>query len=445
MNNVCNMVQKALGQQNSAVQGMARLFRAALCVAVIVAFPAVAFAQRVEVDSTWRDDVKTVILSRPSSDQEEPLLMIDEQAHRLLLQFDVLTDTPEALRWTIKHCDADWQADGLEPYDFMQGFEYGTIDNYEFSFTTLTPYIHYSQTLPAAGARFIYSGNYLLTVTIDGEEDSVLLTRRFRVTEQSVKLTVEMALPFDGIANERRQEVDAYIEPLPGEMGVVLNQQYLRVIAQQNGRLDLRRELEFSGYSGVAMAYRGRRPNVFDGGNTFRFFDLSNLRTPMYNVQRVERYGGETFAIITPCENRSRRHYTVDAALNGGFKINVFDRNNPLLEADYVWVNLTLPADQPLMGGSVHVVGALTDWRLDDGSRMDYSVEYKAYTKRLLLKQGYYSYQLLYLPVGATEAETAAIEGDHRETPNSYTVNVYYRTPADLADRLLAVRTIVAH
>ncbi len=401
-------------------------------------------AQRVEVDSSWRDDVKTVILSRVVSEQEEPLLTLDESSHRLLLQFDILADNPEALRWTISHCDADWHADDLEPYEFMQGFEYGTIDNFEFSFTTLTPYIHYRQTLPADGARFIYSGNYLLTVTIDGIPDSVLFTRRFRVSEQNVKLTAAMSLPFDGLATNRRQEVDAAVEPLPTEPGLVLNQQYLRLMAQQNGRLDNQRELQFSGYSSNAMTYRARSQNVFFGGNTFRFFDLSNLRTPMYNVQRVERYGGETFAIITPCENRSRRHYTVDAALNGGFKINVFDRNNPLIEADYVWVNISLPAEQPMLGGSVHIVGALTDWRLDEASRMDYNVEYKAYTKRMLLKQGYYSYQLLYLPVRATEAETAPIEGDHRETPNVYTISAYYRTPADRADRLLAVGKIIA-
>lgn len=404
---------------------------------------AVSQAQWIAVDSSWRSDVKTIILSRPGSPLEEPLLALDEGVHRLSLQFDVLADNPEDLRWSIRHCDADWHPDGLEPYEFMLGFESGPVDNYDFSFTTLTPYIHYTQTIPSSGARFIYSGNYLLTVSLDDNPNSVLLTRRFRVTEQAVKLTAETALSYDGIATDRRQEVDAYIEPIPGVMGLMLNEQYLKVKAQQNGRLDTRRELQFSGYDGAALAYRHRQQNIFDGGNTFRFFDLSNLRTPMYNVQRVERYGGETFAIIAPCENRSKRHYTVDANLNGGMKVNVWDRQNTALEADYVWVNLSLPMDQPLLGGSIHVVGELTGWRLDDESRMDYRPEYKAYTKRLLLKQGYYAYQLIYLPLRSTQGETSQIEGDHRETPNTYTVSVYYRSPADIADRLLAVKTAV--
>ena len=397
-------------------------------------------AQHVAVDSAWRDDVHTVILSRPGSTLEEPLLAMDDEQHRLALQFDILRDEPEAIRWTIRHCDADWHPDALEAFEFMQGFESGPVEEYDFSFTTLTPYIHYTLTFPTHGGHFIHSGNYLITISLDDNPDSILLTRRFRVTEQAVKVEARCTLPYDGIATDRRQEVDVTIDGQPNAMGVVVNEQYLKVMAQQNGRQDNRRELPFSGHDGAYLTYRHRQQNIFDGGNTFRFFDMSNLHTPMYNVQRVERFGGETFAIIAPCENRSQRHYSVDAALNGGMKVNVWDRQNKELEADYVWVNISLPMEQPLLGGSLHVVGELTDWRLDERSRMEYRPEYKAYTKRLLLKQGYYAYQLLYLPAGERQGLTAQLEGDHSETANDYTVYIYYRTPGDRYDRLIGVR-----
>jgi len=412
---------------------------------LLALFFATATAQVRAVDSCWRDDIKTVTLysNGMSIWEREPVLSLNDASHRMNLEFDILSEEPEALRWSIRHCDANWQVDDLEPYEFIEGFEYGAIERYDFSFTTLTPYIHYSQTVPMRDAHFIYSGNYILIVSQEDNEDSILLTRRFRVTEQCVKVMAEMPLmPYDGMATDSRQEVDVSVEALPSTMGVVLNEQYLKVLVQQNNRLDNMRELRFSGYKGAALSYANRPENVFWGGNAFRFFDLSNIRTPMYNVQQVMRYGGETFAIITPCENRSKRHYSVDANLNGGFKINIFDRNNPTLEADYVWVNLSLPAEEPMLGGSVHVVGALTDWRLDDASRMEYNPEYKAYTKRLLLKQGYYAYELLYLPTRSTEGETAQIEGDHHETPNNYNISVYYHSPAERSDRLLGVLTI---
>lgn len=214
--------------------------------------------------------------------------------------------------------------------------------------------------------------------------------------------------------------------------------------AQQNGRLDSRRWLQFSGYDGPALAYRHRQPNIFHGGNTFRYFDCSNLRTPMYNVLRVSEYGGEYLALLRPDDDRSAKHYITETNLLGGYKVNVWDRNNPRTEADYVWVNFSLPVKQPFLDANIYVVGALTDWRLDSLSLMEYNPQRRAYTKRLLLKQGYYAYQLLAVPThtpqpSPLDSKTARLEGDHRETPNRYTVYVYLRSPADRADRLLAV------
>ena len=182
----------------------------------------------------------------------------------------------------------------------------------------------------------------------------------------------------------------------------------------------------------------------------------------MYNIVRIEEYGGEVFAMVRPEEDRSKKHFLNEKTLNGGMKVNVWDRQNKVLQADYVWVNISLPMEQPMLDKSIYVVGQLTDWKLDSASRMDYVPEYKAYVKRLLLKQGYYSYLLLTAhPSGLTATSpnlgeekgygldvmgygsaTERLEGDHWETPNTYTIFVYHREPSDRADRLVAVRRI---
>ena len=378
-------------------------------------------------DEALRADVKTVLLYGEAGELEAPLLTLGQGA-RLVLEFDVLRTEPEELRWTIRHCDRHWQADGLEPQEFMTGFESGMVERYDFSFTTLRDYVHYTALVPEGFAEFSHSGNYVVEVS-DGE-GQVLLRRRFCVSEQTLKVEGRIGRPYDGVEIDRRQEVDVTVGN--GQWAV----EYLNVMVQQNGRWDNARWLEFSGYDGGAMAYRYRENNIFAGGNTFRYFDCSNLRTPMYNVVHIEEYGGETFAILRPEEDRSRKHYLSETTLNGGMKVNIWDRNNPRLEADYVWVNFSLPMAQPMLEGSVYIVGALTDWRIDSTSRMEYNPRYKAYTKRMLLKQGYYSYQLL---VDGGRSETARLEGDHRETPNQYTVYAYYRSPADRADRLVGV------
>ena len=405
-------------------------------------------AQRV-ADSAWVPELKTVEFYREGAPLEPPVLtmvtnddeMSAETRERLVLTFDLLEAEARSLRWSLGHCDADWQRDNLQPIDFMTGLGEGPINEYDFSFTTRTDYVHYRLTLLDRFTQLTHSGNYVLTVTDDASGDT-LLTRRFWVSEGAVGIEAEVTRPYDGIGIMQRQEVDVKIEkPQTRNTSLQLRPEYERVMVQQNGRLDNARWLEFSGYDGLGLTYRFRRQNIFDGGNTFRYFDMSNLRAPMYNMMGVQEYGGELLALVRPCEDRSAKHYLSETTLNGGMKVNIWDRQNPAIEADYVWVMLSLPVSQPTLDGSVYVVGALTDWRMDESSRMEYSPERRAYTKRLLLKQGYYAYQLL---VGGPRAAsaTSTYEGDHQETPNTYTIYVYHRSPADRADRLVAVKRV---
>ena len=365
--------------------------------------------------------MKTVSLTREGVELERPVLTLG-RGERLVLQFDMLADEAENLRWSIAHCDADWRRDDLEPYDFMNGFEQGEIENYDFSFTTRRPYVHYHQAIPAKFAQFTHSGNYLLAVT-DGEGDT-LLTRRFWVTEESARIEAELTKPYDGMSLRKRQEVDISVKSLElidnSFLTPQLRQEYERVLVQQNGREDNARWLEFSGYDGAALCYRFRPCNVFWGGK--------------------------------PEEDRSKKHFLSETTLNGGMKVNVQGRQRPTIEAEYVWVNITLPMAQPWLDKSVYVVGQLTDWKFDSTSRMDYNPKYKAYVKRLLLKQGYYAYQLLVTGALASSRQnieflsaTETLEGDHMETPNTYTIFIYHREPADRADRLLSVRQIRPH
>lgn len=397
-------------------------------------------------DRAWRDDVRTIELyagggsSAPAGasalgDRYMPVVALNGTPS-LVLEFDVLRTEPEHLHWTLRHCTADWQCDDLDPQDFMSGFEQGVIDAFDFSFTTLTDYIHYRATLPDRYAEFRHSGNFVVYVINDDDGDT-LLSRRFAVSEQTVQTEASIARPYDGVDIDRRQEVDVCVAS-----SAQLSQQYVKVMVQQNGRLDNQRQLVFSGYDKGSLCYRNRPCNIFAGGNTFRYFDISNIHTPMYNVLKVEEYGGEQIAILRPCEDRSKEHYVAETALRGGMKVNIWDRDNPRIEADYVWVNMTLPMAQPMLDGEVHVAGALTDWKVDSTSRMDYDMRRHAYVKRMLLKQGYYAYQLLVRRVGESEGRTARLEGDNQETKNLYTIYVYYRTPTDRSDRLLGVRMV---
>lgn len=386
-------------------------------------------------DTVLSPDIKTVTLYRNGVELEAPVLRMSGN-DRLMLSFDKLSPQPSSYRYRIMHCDMDWRRDGLEPYDFISGFEEGSIDNHNPSFTTLTDYVHYYQLIPSQYSRFLASGNYALEVYDQDMPDSVVLVRRFRVYEDEAAVTGSVAKPSNSADVFRNQEITVEVDLKPQ----YANPRYLHVIACQNDRTDLLRELPFGSYSGSKLVYRWNEANVFPGGNCFRYFDISNIHTAMYNVQKVTQYGGELFAFLRPDEDRSRKNFAPVQSLNGGMKINVWDRNDPQVEADYVWVTFSLPLERPFLDGSVHIVGALTDWSLGEVSRMEWMPQYKTYSKRMLLKQGYYAYQLLFLPNGETVGLTATLEGDHFGTDNRYTVYVYLRQPGDRYDRLLGVK-----
>ena len=396
---------------------------------------------QVVTDSNWREDVKTVTLYKNGVEGERPVLVLGSE-DRLLLRFDVLGAEVEGYRYKIQHCDSRWQVDEMEPYEYLNGFEEGPINNYNSSFTTLTDYVNYYEYIPSQYSQFLISGNYVVTVTRQDDPDSVLLTRRFCVVEGSLKADVSVGVPYDNVSIFERREVDVALKENRDYRGSMLpptlNPAYFRVVVQQNGRTDNMRELPFGGYESGVLCYRYKNENVFEGGNTFRYFDISNIRTAMYNVVQIEEYGGEWYAMLRPLEDRSGKSFITEQTLNGGMKVNVWDRTNKQTEADYVYVNFMLPMRSPFMNGSVHVVGELTQWKLDEGSRMEYDPEMKAYRLRLLLKQGYYAYQLLFVPTGESRGLTETLEGNHYEMPNDYRVYVYYRGLNDRYDRLVA-------
>lgn len=401
------------------------------------------FAQRshlgeISKDSVYCKDIRSVFLTRDGIELEPPILHLGTN-EKIMLRFDELGPQASNFRYRIMHCDRDWRVDDLEPYEFINGSEDGPIENHQFSFTTMQDYVNYHQLIPTPYSSLTISGNFRLEVYPQDEPDSIVLTRRFYVVESVVDLELSQDIPHNASGNiNTHQEINLSVTPRKDAM-LSIPPQYLTIKIQQNNRTDLIHEVPFSGYLGNAMQFRWSEQNLFPGGNCFRYFDISNIYAAMYNVQEIREFGGETMAFLRPMENRSRSVFSLDKSLNGGMKINIFDRNNPQVEADYIWVYFSLPVEQPFFDGQIYIVGDFNDWGLNENNRMEYQPQYKAYTHRMHLKQGYYSYQLLFLPKGEKVGLTSRLEGDHFATPNNYTAYVYLRLPNDRFDRLIGV------
>ncbi len=400
----------------------------------VVSITAIA-AQRIATDSIYSPNIKTVILGKQGVEMSLPIIQLGSN-EKLMLRFDELGDNSNYYRYRIDHCTHDWQISDISASDYMNGFEDGAIDNQQFSFTTIEHYTNYWQTIPNDISSFAASGNYLLTVYLQSDPDSIVFTRRFKVYEPMTTVEASVGKVQGSMGLMENQNLSVKVNPLEGNY-FINPDTYIFVYAEQNGRKDLTRLLPLESMSGNTLNYRWKKENVFPGGNEFRFFDFSNLQFPMNNIWKIEYFGGENIVFLKPDEDRSRKPYSLDIGLNGQYKIAVANAQNPNTEADYAWVNFSLPQELPFLDGNIYIIGDFTNWQMNDQSRMEWNQSMKAYTARLFLKQGYYAYQLLFLPAGSTVGETSRLEGNHFQTLNDYYIYVYQRNPGDLYDRLI--------
>ncbi len=400
----------------------------------VVSITAIA-AQRIATDSIYSANIKTVILGKQGVEMSLPIIQLGSN-EKLMLRFDELGDNSNYYRYRIDHCTHDWQISDISASDYMNGFEDGAIDNQQFSFTTIEHYTNYWQTIPNDMSSFAASGNYLLTVYLQSDPDSIVFTRRFKVYEPMTTVEASVGKVQGSMGLMENQNLSVKVNPLEGNY-FINPDTYIFVYAEQNGRKDLTRLLPLESMSGNTLNYRWKKENVFPGGNEFRFFDFSNLQFPMNNIWKIEYFGGENIVFLKPDEDRSRKPYSLDIGLNGQYKIAVANAQNPNTEADYAWVNFSLPQELPFLDGNIYIIGDFTNWQMNDQSRMEWNQSMKAYTARLFLKQGYYAYQLLFLPAGSTVGETSRLEGNHFQTLNDYYIYVYQRNPGDLYDRLI--------
>lgn len=391
--------------------------------------------QKVYSDLIADNNIKTVKIYRENWDLSYPVIKLNSE-ERLVLKFDLIADQPENYYYTFVHCDKDWNESGLFVYDYIDGFDENPIEDYKPSFNTTVNYYHYSLTFPNERAKLKVSGNYALVVYVAGNRDKPVITRRFMITEDAVQIEISAHRPKMTADNNTHQQIDFTVN----YSGYPMYDPYRNVYATilQNGRWDIARtnlkpdiqgnnELIYSSLSDKA---------VFPGGNEFRYFDIKSIRYKSENVRDVEFFMSNYNVYLQPSDDREFKPYFYQQDLNGKYIIAFQEGRDAGTDGDYVNVYFTLPSDR-LDGGEVYIAGALTDWKLNDISRMTYNNREKQYESTIMLKQGWYNYEYVFLRDGEENAVRGPFEGNHYETENDYVVLVYYRNPRERYDRLV--------
>ncbi len=382
-------------------------------------------------NAIYNDNIKTVLMFREGFELSNSVIELGENAN-LVLKFDDLSGEVKNYYYTIVHCDADWNESYLSQSDYLDGFTDNPVDDYQRSFNTTFNYINYHIYLPNDNVQFKLSGNYALVVFEDNDKEKKILTKRFYVVEPLVDIagTVRRAT-LDAFKGDN-QEVDFTIthERLP----IQNPQEEVKVVIMQNNRWDNAiRDLKPLFVRDHQLIYDYNKENVFEGGNEFRYFDIRSERLNGENVFSTEFHRPYYHKTLTPDEVRSNKKFFSYKEMNGKYVVESQERVNDYdVDCDYNFVHFTLPLPSILLGGSVNVFGALTNWNANKSNEMTWNFTTSAYELTLLLKQGYYNYQYVYVPQGAKVADSKNLEGSFWQTENDYQVFVYYK---DLSSR----------
>ncbi|HUX57436.1 MAG TPA: hypothetical protein VMV77_10705 [Bacteroidales bacterium] len=156
------------------------------------------------------------------------------------------------------------------------------------------------------------------------------------------------------------------------------------------------------------------------------------------NISKRIDYAAPNYNVfLYPTDNREFKPYFYWKDFNGKYYIAVQEGRNADTDADYVYVYFTLPSKQLIPGGKMYVSGGLNNWTFDKINLMTFNQEKKEYECTMLLKQGWYNYEYVYLKDGETDGTASLFEGSHYETENDYLVLVYYRNPRERYDRVI--------
>jgi len=345
--------------------------------------------------------------------------------------FDEMSHEYHRFTYHIIHCDAKWIQSDLLESEYMEGFNDQPIDFWQNSLNTTFVYTHYTLSLPNNDVTLKLSGNYRISIRENGNEVAWF---RFLVVEDMHNLSATVSGNTDIDTHKAHQQVD---------MSVSLNGLTVRdpdkeiyTVVMQNRRFDnavINPQPTYN--AGGKLTYEHCRDLIFPAGNEFRRFEVVNMYDYFRNVDRVSFHDPYYHANLM--EDTRHHAYTFDYDHNGRYLIRYNQADDNDTEADYLFVHFNLASEQ-LSGGRLYVSGHFTGGAIADKYEMEYDSRTKKYEATILLKQGAYDYQYIWVPDGETIGQTKPTEGDWYETKNEYLILLYYRQRGSRYDRLVS-------
>lgn len=365
-----------------------------------------------------------------NKDWLSPTVMRLKGDDKLHVAFDELSYDYHRYIYQIEHCEADWSvSEDLFESNWLEGFNAIVIDDFERSINTTIPYTHYRFTIPNDRCKLKLSGNYRLHIIDEDTQDEVASVE-FMITEQSMPITMAVSSNTDIDTNVSHQQVSFAVSY--GDYHITNPEEQIITVVMQNGREDTWRWYEKpSIISDRSLRWEHRKGLIFDGGNEYRKFEILDPSHPTMGIERIV-WNGEAYYAY-PFVSEPRPNYLYDEDANGSFYIRNSDNRDNDTASDYIWVTYRLKIHE-LKEGKVVIDG---HWTTENPETyvMVYDAKNEYYTASILQKQGYYSYQYLWIsPDG--KSHPLPSEGNYYETENRYQSLVYYKEAGERTWRL---------
>lgn len=391
-------------------------------------------------NATYTPEIKTLrVISR--SDFQAPSIISLNSGQQISISFDELNSEMSWLSYRILHCNAEWTLSNISELEYLDGFNQIPVADARPSFNTFTPYYHYSVTIPNNQIQLKLSGNYVVQFFRDEAPDKIIASACFSVAEPLTDIRATVKSNTDIGFNSEYQQVEIYLGWKNTFTGNPAHD--LKVMVNQNNRRDneavVVNPIRFSSTSAI---YEHNRALIFEAGNNYRRFEIVNHKYPGIGVEKIAYFDPMYHVLLSPAHPRADKPYFYDRDQNGHFIIRQSDSDDSDIEADYFMVHFALEDDNPFIEGKIYISGDFTGSHFNEDSQMVYNFERRRYEKTMLLKQGHYNYQYLFLPNNTSKASTRLIEGNFYETDNEYLIRVYFRPPGQRYDRLIGYRII---
>ena len=353
--------------------------------------------------------------------------------------FDEMSHVYHRYVCRITHRNADGSQSELSEIDYLDGFNDFVIEEWENSHNTTQLYTHYTFELPNDNIRLKVSGNYRVEV-FDEEDDNGMpvVSFDFAVVEPLASIRAKVSGDTDRTFNEGEQQLSFAVNH--SRCRVQSPETELIPVIYQNRRRDnFVTSIKPTYSTGNEVEYVHNDKLIFEAGNEFRRFEITDPNQPGMNVENVVYHDSAYHALLYIDKSRGTYSNVIDE--NGRFFINTLEGYGMPIEADYVNVHFAL--DVPYRtGGNYYLLGDFCNGGFDKNSVLYYDSEEGYYFTSFLLKLGVYNYCYVWLPEGGKKASSAFSEGNFYNTENEYMIYIYYREFGSRYDRLIGFAVI---